>query len=138
MGVFEDVMSKAKVAVDTAGKKTGDLVEIAKLKFAASEITGELKKRHHELGKLTYDSVKNDTDIKLKSNEIVNEIDELYVKLSIVNAQIDLIKNVVRCTDCGCSNSMESAFCNGCGCKLSKEDPPVNEKTGSNDNNPEI
>jgi hypothetical protein len=133
MGVFEDVVVKAKAAVDVAGKKTGEFVEIAKLKIAASEITGELKKKYQELGRLAYDAAKNNSNIQEKTNLAVTEIDELFVKLSIVNAQIDIIKSIIRCPECGGSNSMEAAFCSNCGQKFEKTEDSEAEKEDAGD-----
>ena len=39
MGIFEDLLASAKNAVDVAGQKTDNVVEITKLKYQCVQLT---------------------------------------------------------------------------------------------------
>ena len=62
MGVFEDVVVKAKAVAEVAGKKTGEFVELSKLKVNAAEVSKDISQRLEALGKIAYDAAKTENN----------------------------------------------------------------------------
>lgn len=121
MGVFEDVILNVKSALDTVGKKTGDFVDLSKLKLNESEIKSGISKNYEQLGKLTYKSIKNDYDNKEEITNCISEIDRLYTELKEIQGQISTMKKVKVCCKCGNENDQEMKYCGYCGAKLTQE-----------------
>ncbi len=88
MGVFEDVILNAKVAMEAVGKKAGDMVDVSKLKVSAAEISREITHQMEEIGRLVYNSKKAGTDASEDIAKLSAEIDALYEQLTAVNGDI--------------------------------------------------
>jgi len=118
VGVFEDVVIKARSAADYAGKKTGEIVEITKLKISASETEGKISKELLELGRKVYNAAKEHSDcteyVQVKSESI----DKLYVELEKISDKIAELKSEKRCKECNFHNPQDANFCLKCGAKL--------------------
>ncbi|BCI60191.1 zinc ribbon domain-containing protein [Solibaculum mannosilyticum] len=134
MAIFEDAFIKVKSAVDVAGEKTGEWVEISKLKIAAARQSSEIADRFEALGKMVYNASKaGGVDHELIQKK-VEEIDEMYEKLGEINERIYELRNVVQCPTCKAVSPKEAIFCSKCGTKLvgkeeKKEDPIQEEKS---------
>jgi hypothetical protein len=98
VGVFEDAVIKAKVAADYAGKKTGEFVEISKLRI--------------------YKASKEHTDCTEYVQEKATAIDALYAEFTEINNKINDLRNVKKCPQCSYINQQEAEFCIKCGIKL--------------------
>lgn len=118
MGVFEDVVSKAKTAADYAGKKTNEIVELSKLRFTASEIQGKIDETMRGLGESVYNAAKADTDCSAAVKEKSGIIDDLNLQLEKINEKIAELKRMKTCPSCDYSNPEEANFCQKCGAKL--------------------
>lgn len=121
MGIFEDVMSNAKSAATTVGKKAGRLVDISKLRMNANELNNEINKRYEALGRVVYNAAKEEQDIKGLIDECVISIDALYLRLDEVNDKINRLQNKTVCPICSAENPESSMFCSQCGNKLKDE-----------------
>jgi len=62
MGTFEDVLYKAKAVAETAGKKTGELVDQMRLKVDLTAAEKELAAVYEEMGRLVYEAYKKGED----------------------------------------------------------------------------
>jgi hypothetical protein len=62
MGTFEDFIVKIKEAASFAGKKTGEAVEVSKLRISATETQNKIDREFTALGKKIYDAAKEQTD----------------------------------------------------------------------------
>ena len=121
MGIFEDVMSNAKSAAATVGKKAGRLVDISKLRMNANELNNEINKRYEALGRVVYNAAKEEQDIKGLIDECVISIDALYLRLDEVNEKINHLQNKTVCPICSAENPESSMFCSQCGSRLRDE-----------------
>ena len=118
MGVFEDVVSKAKTAADYATKKTGEIVEVTKLKINASEVEGKIKKELLELGKKVYSASKEETDCTEFVKEKADSIDKLHAELEEIHKNIAELRSEKICSACMTSNPQDAVYCQKCGAKL--------------------
>lgn len=118
MGVLEEVVSKAKTAADYATKKTGEIVEVTKLKITASEVEGKIKTELLELGKKVYNAAKEQTDCTEYVTAKVEAIDKLNVELEKIHDSVAELRSEKRCPECKATNSQEAIYCQKCGAKL--------------------
>lgn len=118
MATFEDVMFRVKDVAETAGKKTGELVELGKLKLKMAELRHEIAGAHEGLGRLVYHGQKSGENVDDMVAACVEHIDELNAELAELEEHVMESKNVVRCDSCGMYNTVTATFCNHCGKKL--------------------
>lgn len=115
---FEEVLYKAKTVAETAGKKTADFVELARLKMNAAEIEKDIASTYEGLGRLIYDGRKDEQDVSPMIEECIAKVDELQVKLREVRRKICEYQKAVRCENCDTVNTDDSAYCKRCGARI--------------------
>ena len=54
MGLLDDVMVNVKSAANSVGKKTNEIVDYSKLRFTASGLNNEIRKKYQTLGEEVY------------------------------------------------------------------------------------
>ncbi len=118
MAIFDEVVSRVKDMAETAGRKTGELVEISKIKIRIAELRREIAGAHEGLGRLIYDSRKSGEDVAEMVDACVDHIADLYEDLEELELKVMESKNAVRCNGCGALNDNTAQFCNQCGTKL--------------------
>lgn len=119
MITIEDAVLYVKGAAETAGRKTGEWVEIAKIKLQIADLRREIAAANEGLGRLVYDARQSGEDIEEMVEACVAHIRELYEQMDKLEAKVMEAKNVVRCDECGAFNESVATFCNRCGTKLS-------------------
>lgn len=131
MSQFDQFIKQAKSAADAAGKKTGEFVELSKLKLSAGQIRSQIKEKEEKLGNAVYlmhkEGYQNDQFVEAT----VKELDELTEQLTEVEEKINRLKKTISCPCCGAVNPLESLYCGQCGCKLnndSEQEEDVQEK----------
>ncbi len=118
MAMFEDVVSRVKDVAETAGRKTGELVELGKIKLKIADLRREIASAHEGLGRLVYDSRRSGEDVEDMVEACVAHIGELTAEMEDLEEKVMESKNVVRCAACGALNENTALFCNQCGAKL--------------------
>ena len=124
MGLFEEAVLSAKSAVNYAGKKTGELIELPKPRVSAAEIEGKIKNQYESLGRSVYNAARAGTDATALVTEKAAQIDTLLADLDAVQEKISALRLEKRCPACGEVNAQEANFCQKCGASL-KNDPPA-------------
>ena len=81
MALLDDLLVNAKSAAANVGKKTGELVDSAKLRFVIAEIRSELSKKYEALGRYIYDVYSDGNLQNLGLDEKINEIKDLERQL---------------------------------------------------------
>lgn len=118
MATWESILNMAKDAVETAEKKTGEFIDVTKLKMDINRIEKELAATYEALGRLVYDAKKGSDDIGDLMDACVMQIDELSAELEKLQNKLAESRNVLRCPACGCLNDQDAAFCKCCGEKI--------------------
>lgn len=118
MAMFEDVVSRVKDVAETAGRKTGELVELGKIKLKIADLRREIASANEGLGRLVYDSRRSGEDVEDMIEACVSHIGELTAEMEELEEKIMESKNVVRCPACGSLNENTALFCNQCGAKI--------------------
>ncbi len=118
MATFEDAVVKTKEYFDIACKKTGDFVDMQKLKIDAAKIRSEINKDFESIGRMYYDGHKNGKDNSDAIKAVIADVDGKYNELAEIEDKISEVKGGNCCADCGTQNADDSAYCRKCGKKL--------------------
>lgn len=127
MGVFEDIFVKAKAAAGALGEKAGQYVDVSKLNIKLAEFKNDLKSEFENLGKIVYESEKNDVENRAGINASIAQIDNITLQIEETKKQIASIKNKILCKSCGSQNEVNSIYCAKCGEKLTENSKSTKE-----------
>lgn len=112
------------VAKDFAGKamsKTGEVVELSKLRMELSKQEGRLRALYQQLGKCVYLSKLEEPDENMDNDfldDLCEDIEKNLDKKEELLHQIAALKKMKVCPSCGNSNPTGSRYCNYCGSSL--------------------
>ena len=118
MDFFDDMVSKAKEAIDVASKKTGEVVNTQKQKFDIASLESKRAKDFTVLGEIYYNKIKDGEIGDQNISELVLSIKEKSDKIDKLKAEINSAKNKRICPKCGAAIEQTSNYCNACGEKL--------------------
>lgn len=118
MGTFENFVSKAKNVADIAGKKTGDMMEVTKLRISVSDAETKLSHEFAQLGERVYRAAKEQTDVTEYVHDKSVKIDAVYEEIAGLKAKIAKLKKEKKCPECGFINPEGANFCIKCGARL--------------------
>ncbi|MBQ9082327.1 MAG: zinc ribbon domain-containing protein [Clostridia bacterium] len=128
MAFFEDLGKKLSCFGQSAAQKTKDLTEIARLVAANADRSRKIDQLYTEIGKAYYAAHKDDA-FSESAAQIV-EITTLTAEIAAAQDEINRIKGLVKCANCGADVEASNAFCNACGAKIevpAAEEAPVEE-----------
>lgn len=118
MDFFDDMVNKAKEAIDVASKKTGEVVNTQKQKFDIASLESKRAKDFAVLGEIYYNKVKDGAVEDENVSELVLAIKEKSEKIEKLKAEVNSAKNKRICPKCGAAIEQTSNYCNACGAKL--------------------
>lgn len=118
MDFFDDVVNKAKEAIDVASKKTGEVVNTQKQKFDIASLENKRAKDFAVLGEIYYNKIKDGEAQDENISELVLSIKEKSEKIEKLKAEVNSAKNKRICPKCGAAIEQTSNYCNACGEKL--------------------
>lgn len=85
---FEEFLDKAKDLAEVAGKKTEKMVEVSKYKLESVRLNNEIKKAYERLGSSVYAMMKDGYENQELVEGIVDDIDELMLRLDAVTEKL--------------------------------------------------
>lgn len=118
MTTMEEVFCKAKELADTAGKKTGEWVNLGKLKLEAAENERAITAKLEQIGSIAYEAHKNNTDCAEALSPLFEEVSALEAKAAELAEKIDELRRTRHCDACGKNNPADAAYCQKCGKEL--------------------
>lgn len=118
MDFFDDVVNKAKEAIDVASKKTGEVVNTQKQKFDIASLENKRAKDFAVLGEIYYNKIKDGEAQDENISELVLSIKEKSEKIEKLKEEVNSAKNKRICPKCGAAIEQTSNYCNACGEKL--------------------
>ena len=120
MSAFNSFVNKAKEVASLASKKTGVAVELSKLKLQSMQIRSQIQSTYERMGTLVYEQEKTGSDNYELISVCIKEVDTLLVRLNEANAEIAVLKDGIKCSNCSTSNPYETTYCKSCGVNLKK------------------
>lgn len=115
MAFFEDFGKKLSQASQTAVQKTKEMTDIARLNGAITEQEKKQADTYFEIGRL-YVS-KHPEDYEPVFASMIAALRDSETKINEYRQQIQDIKGVVKCENCGAEIGNNVAFCSSCGAK---------------------
>ncbi len=118
MDLFDELLDKAKVALDVAVKATEDVVDTGKQKFNIASLESKISKDYKALGEAFYTFKKNGEIDDAAVDELVLSIEEKLAKIEEIKEEIRKAKANRVCANCGAAIEENTIFCPICGQKL--------------------
>lgn len=115
MDTFDKTVQKAKDVFDIAVNKTGEFVNVSKLKFSVASLNNKLEKKYAQLGRTQFKMLK---DTNVENAEIASTVADIKHIISEIKGllrEIDELEGKITCKKCGCKVPNNSMFCNNCG-----------------------
>lgn len=134
MSKLDELLFGAKQVASIATRKTGEAVEISKLKMQASQVNTMMQSTYERMGSLLYEQEKTGTDNSDLIAVCIKEQDGLLAELNEINTKISDIKKGVTCQRCSALNPYESTYCSNCGANLKK--PKVRQEETPKEDQP--
>ncbi len=129
MSFLDNFGRKALEAAQEVAKKSGELVEVAKLNISIANEEDKIKRLYEKMGKMIYDAYKEKLPIDSKFEETCREIDTIFKNIESMRKKIQKIKNIKRCVQCGTELQQDALYCMKCGARQSEvQDPDDNEE----------
>ena len=111
----------ADAAVDTArtaGKRAGQVVDVAKLNVQLFDLNGEFNDIMRQLGQEMYNTHLGKDSEGDSITELLTKADETAAKVKDVKARILDLRKSQSCPTCGAPCGKEDKFCRSCGSAL--------------------
>ena len=96
--ILDEVIEKARIAADVAGKKTNEVVEYSKLKYKSKQVSWDIEKAYAKLGAFVYEARKSGEsydDVIMLAEE---ELDMLHTRLDDLEEQLGDLKKTGEAT----------------------------------------
>jgi len=102
-------------AAETAGRKTEEMVEIAKFKMQIFSLENDCDALFKDIGKSVYVTHTGDEIQPEEIEKRISELDEKYAQIAALRAKIELARPKRKCPACGRECDKDDAYCGGCG-----------------------
>ena len=123
--LLDRIRGTASVAADaaadtarTAGKRAGQMVDVAKLNVQLFDLNGEYNDLLRQLGQLMYDAHQGKAQEGDGVSELLVQADDVAGRIKEVRERIALLRQSRTCPSCGASCSKDDQFCRHCGASL--------------------
>lgn len=123
--LLERVRGTAGYAADAAadgaraaGRKAGQMMDVAKLNVQLFDLSGEYNEVLRLLGQVMHDTHKGKGPEGAQVTSLLNQADEKAAKITELKNRIADLKQAQACPDCGEACGKGDKFCRQCGRKL--------------------
>ena len=128
MALFEDFTRKFSETARVAAKKSGELVEVAKLNMGIVSEEEKIKKEYVYIGKLIYEMYTGEEELPEGFSEHCERINSYEDKIKEFKLKIYKIKKIKLCTSCNAEIEKGFKFCPKCGEQQPTENKEVADK----------
>ena len=101
-----------------AGKKAGQMVDVAKLNVQLFDLNGEYNDLLRQLGQVMYDTHKGEAPENEKVTGLLAQADEKAARIAELKSRIADLKQAQTCPSCGTPCGRGDKFCRHCGAAL--------------------
>ena len=120
MAIIDQLGKMITNAGQETAMKAKNFADIAILNSSIDSLRQEINRLSQELGKVYYEEHKND-EVFTEVPEQMTAIRNAYAEIGKYQEQINQIKGMGRCPNCGASTPADSVFCSSCGTRLVHE-----------------
>lgn len=125
MAIWDNIGKKASATTAKAAQQVKILTETTKLNGMISDEEKKINNRYCEIGKLYATIHREDPETELA--DLVAAVVESERKIKEYRIQIQDMKGVARCENCGAEVAKGAAFCSACGASAPKPAAPVRQ-----------
>jgi hypothetical protein len=104
--------------VRTAGEKTGEVIETAKLNLHIADLQMRVKDVHRDIGALVYATYKNPNTDTDKVDKMLEELDSLHREIAGYRERVSALKLRKLCGECNAEVGRKDEYCRYCGAGL--------------------
>ena len=111
----------ADAAVDgarAAGRRAGQMVDVAKLNVQLFDLNGEYNDVLRQLGQVMVDTHKGEVPEQEVVSRLLAQADEAAEKVAELKGRISELKKTQSCSSCGAPCGRGDKFCRQCGAAL--------------------
>ena len=111
----------ADAAVDgarAAGKRAGQMVDVAKLNVQLFDLNGEYNDTLRQLGQVMVDTHRGEIPEHDRVGQLLTQADETTAKITELKGRISDLKQAQCCPKCGTPCGSRDKFCRQCGVEL--------------------
>lgn len=119
---IDKILEMVTQTTKTAIKKSGEAVEITKIRLAINSDKAKIKELKLQVGELMYEAYSGNASSGDEIEELCQEIAELYSDIEEKEQNIAELKNLRRCPKCGVNNEIDAYFCKKCAAELKVEE----------------
>ena len=123
--LLERVRGTANYAADaaadgarTAGRKAGQMMDVAKLNVQLFDLNGEFNEVLRQLGQVMYNTHKGEVPESDEVTKLLGQADEKMGKIAELKGRISDLKQAQSCPACGVPCGKGDKFCRACGTQL--------------------
>lgn len=123
--LLERVKGTANYAADAAadgaraaGKRAGQMVDVAKLNVQLFDLNGEYNDILRQLGQVMYDTHNGQAADPEHVTALLAQADEKAGRIAELKGRISDLKQAQTCPACGAPCSKSDKFCRACGAQL--------------------
>ncbi len=117
-GITMVASDMAGQALDTAGKRANELLDITRINIQIGEYSASADKVYREIGAMVY---KTHKDPSTPSDDLpakLAALDELHVRMAELKAKLEKIRKECACPCCGVPFTKEDTYCRSCGANV--------------------
>ncbi|MDD5948123.1 MAG: zinc-ribbon domain-containing protein [Lachnospiraceae bacterium] len=115
MSFFDNVKETVSNTSREVGNKAKELAEVTKLKNAISAEERKIKEEYEKIGRLYVENFATNADVMFLPS--IDKITNSQKVIELKQAELNQVKNVKICPNCGAAIDEGSAFCSKCGSK---------------------
>lgn len=115
MAFFDEIGRKITLTGQTAVQKTKDVAEVARLNSSINDEERAIDRAYKEIGKL-YISL-HSSDYESPFSALIDSVKTSEKKIIALKKQVNDIKKIAHCKNCGAELSSTDTFCSVCGQK---------------------
>ncbi len=105
----------ASKAVDSAGKKAGEVYNVSKLRLRILSVKTDMDILYKEVGKIVYAEHCDEEIQAEKLQATLLALDDKKEELKQLSEALEEAKGIKHCRACDASNPRENSFCASCG-----------------------
>lgn len=118
MAFLESLGSKVSEAGNKIAETARNNSQISQLQNAVAQYQLQMDDAFKMLGSLTYNKIKDPESPEPDYQQYVAEIDRLNEQMNQAINNLDAVRGVTRCPNCGAEVPFGSTFCGHCGIKI--------------------
>ncbi|MBQ3223825.1 MAG: hypothetical protein IJB41_09470 [Clostridia bacterium] len=125
MALWDEFGKKAGETARNFGARAKEVAETTKLNGQIAIKKTEAERLYGEIGKAFFAIRAGRSQESDELDQLCAQVEKLDEEIAQLQKQIDVIRQVRRCKNCGEVSPNTSRYCGACGAKFEEEQPPV-------------